>query len=330
MHNAIDGLFPIVLKKANTKDVVYFHSVVNTVFHDVESKYYDLIHAEMWESLPLVFAKLVSAINIISLPEKIRLLDIGSGTGLSTALLLQTQLKNRISEITLLDSSSGMLEQSKKRFYDVGIPIRYVHGTIEILEHQEYDVILTCSVLHHIPDLEMFLKKVAFLTKPQGYFIHLHDPNRLALHEAIYLQRVQVYREAWKKKSCTLWYKFINKVFRTFTIKKIPNYIAEANEILLSKGIIHTPLTEVEMWSVTDIHVEGLPYSTNSGIDIDQIHQFLGDAFEPVKCVSYAFFGELYSELAIPRFQEEEKRLFEAGDLYGRNVACVWQKNPKN
>ena len=96
------------------------------------------------------------------------------------------------------------------------------------------------------------------------------------------------------------------------------------NQRLLKEKIIHTDLTEREIWSVTDIHVEGLPFSTNKGITITSLKEMLQN-FDLVSVKTYCFFGSLASNLP-DVFTQEEKLLFESSDLNGRNIGAIWQK----
>ena len=73
------------------------------------------------------------------------ILDFGGGTGL-LALPLAKQAKS----ITLVDISEKMLEQARLKAEQQDIK------NIQFLE-QEFDLIVVCRVLHHMPDLDATL-----------------------------------------------------------------------------------------------------------------------------------------------------------------------------
>src|SRR5689334_18584067 len=81
-----------------------FHSAVNITFHKLESEQYDELHHDMWESLPRQVSLLAEDCLRGGMPESIRMLDIGCGTGLATDSLLKSPLGGRIAEIDLLDT----------------------------------------------------------------------------------------------------------------------------------------------------------------------------------------------------------------------------------
>src|SRR5262249_54764981 len=105
-------------------------------------------------------------------------LDIGCGTGMSSELLLSTELGSRIGRVDLLDTSPKMLEKAVKRSSGWGIRVNPLPGTIEDLpKSTQYDIILACSVLHHTPALDRFLSQLVLLQADGGVFLHLQDPN---------------------------------------------------------------------------------------------------------------------------------------------------------
>jgi 2-polyprenyl-3-methyl-5-hydroxy-6-metoxy-1,4-benzoquinol methylase len=86
-------------------------------------------------------------------------LDVGCGTGLSSELLLQTDLSRLICHIDLLDTSEPMLAKVRDRAQKWGVPHATILGTIDAIPpSSQYDLIMACSVLHHIPDLKNRLR----------------------------------------------------------------------------------------------------------------------------------------------------------------------------
>ena len=107
-----ESLRPLIQKVGSSLDPKAFQEKVNVVFHDIESQHYDALHEDMWDSLLQQFQLLSEdGIQHLDSNKKYSLLDIGCGTGLSTELLLQTELGKYIDRVTLLDTSPKMLEQ---------------------------------------------------------------------------------------------------------------------------------------------------------------------------------------------------------------------------
>lgn len=324
MQSDLLHLVPLIESKSNLKDLSLFHKSVNIVFHDIEAKYYDQLHAEMWDSLQPVYDSFVNDLPLSEL-KNLKILDIGCGTGLSTQMLINTPLKNNIKEATLLDTSSVMLQKAKARFKELKIKFNFFEGDLKELNDKDFDLILISSVLHHIPDLADFFKELNKKLKVGGIFFHIHDPNGDAIKTQVYLERVSDLREFYAKKNRKIWLRILNRLKRTLSKKKEPDYMLEVNESLIQQNIIHTHLTEQEIWSITDIHVEDLPYSTKNGISIKLLQSMLPN-FKLLNTLTYSFFGVLESNLP-KSFLEKERNYFKNGDLHGRNIGALWIKN---
>jgi hypothetical protein len=103
-------------------------------------------------------------------------------------------------------------------------------------------------------------------------------------------------------------------------------YVDRVNDRLCAEGVITRPMTSEELWSVTDIHVDGLPYSHGRGISLDALAGHL-DRYDLVSHRSYGFFGPLETEL--PRdLARREVTFFDRGETNGRQLAAVWRKMP--
>ena len=151
-------LEPLVKKKGMINSVQEFHNIINVLFHDIEAKYYDVLHESMWQSLPVVVKIFMDVIlkNELLQLDGIKMLDIGCGTGLCTDLVLKTVLGSYIKHVDLLDTSFEMLKQCEKRAAKWSVSKRFIHGSVANLADEQYDMIMLSSVLHHIPDLSCF------------------------------------------------------------------------------------------------------------------------------------------------------------------------------
>ena len=299
-----------------------FHSAVNVTFHDFESEVYDQEHADMWGSVPEQVALLVHdcAGSDPDGGRPLAVLDIGCGTGLASHSLLQSALGPRVKSIDLLDTSPAMLRQAAKRADGWNVPYRCHRGYLDELQGgQEYDLIITCSVLHHVPDLAAFLGQVRFRQAPAGIFLHLQDPNGdYADHPELRKRR-----EASKKSLTDTLKRFtpgriVGRLYRELTGKQGQDHISKTNRALLQAGLITTPLTTNEIYEITDIHVED-----GEGISIERLRGWLPD-YECISQRSYGFFRVLRTSLP-PELQKTEEQLIESRALNGAFVGAAWR-----
>ena len=302
-----------------------FHRSVNVLFHDFESADYDEGHRDMWESLPRQFELLVGdwLRRDPHAPGEIRLLDIGCGTGLAADCLLKTVIGGSIKTIDLLDTSRSMLQQASRRASTWKAPSVCHEGLVNALPPgRQYELIVTCSVLHHVPDLPEFLNAVRGLQAPGGVFLHLQDPNGDFLDDPELRQRMA----RASRRSFTAWAgrftprRIFGRITRGLTGKQGQDFLSKTNRALIEKGIVATPLSVHEIFSITDIHVQD-----GEGISISSMESWLPD-YECLARRSYGFFGKSWSELP-KRRQRIEGDLIARQAPNGLHIGAVWRKN---
>lgn len=300
-----------------------FQSEVNVTFHKYESEVYDELHLDMWESLPLQFQLLAGDVLEKSpgLSDSLAMLDIGCGTGLASDCLKRTALGKRITTIDLLDTSANMLLRASQRAKTWSVPFRCIEGLLgaaNVKEH--YDLIVMCSVLHHIPDLPEFLKAIQRLQTTGGIFLHLQDPNGDYLADSVLRERIkQAEKESPQPASRFHPRRVLGRLYRELTGTQRNDYIAKTNRELLERGIIKSPLAVPDLFSVTDIHV-----NDGQGISLREIGHCLPD-YELISERSYGFSGKLGNSMS-EHLRKQEERLIADHALNGFHLAAAWRK----
>lgn len=325
-------LAELIQSKGGDVSPVEFQHTVNVVFHDVEARHYDALHDEMWQSLPPIFQRIAETIRQNVAPSaKLIVADIGCGTGLS-AHLLHAAMADLIDRFILVDTSSVMLDKCRQRAKAWNVPCEFHCGLIDTIPRSSVDLVMTSSVLHHIPDIGLFCGQVARITRENGFFCHLQDPrNAAADHLELLARRKTLAAIREEKRLRNLKQPRVFRLIRSLhhRIKRYldAGYLRDVNRQLRRMGVIKNSLTSAELWSVTDCHIGGLPFAAGDGIDI----HFLGNhltLFSPVRVFSYGFFGELKSNLPA-NLQGEEDRLFAQEDHAGLYCAGVWKRPPR-
>lgn len=325
----LDSIKPILKKSGSTLSLQEFQSIINVVFHDYEADHYDVIHENMkislQEQVDILIEDLIKNRNFES--NNLSLLDVGCGTGMSTELLLNSKIGSAIKKISFLDTSSKMLQYAETKAKSWNINYELIHSDISNLE-TKYDVIIVCSVLHHIPDLKTFLTKIDSILNKNGILIHLQDPNGDYLLHPDYIKRLEIYKLEENSKT-----KKIN--VRNLLPKKLKNFISRqlgkktyidlVNDKLLELKAIKNRMTADEIWSVTDIHVETKNFIEHKGISFSFLKNQLKN-FTIISQHSYGFYGLLRSDLPT-NFQQNELEYINTNNLTGRNIACLWIKS---
>lgn len=107
--------------------------------------------------------------KIVPLNNKMRALEYGSGTGI-TSFLLRDNLK----EIVLMDNSREMLKVTNEKIRAAGVKnLKTLYLNLETDEYKggKFDLIFTVLVLHHVTDTQKIIRKLAQLMNPSGYLV---------------------------------------------------------------------------------------------------------------------------------------------------------------
>jgi len=135
--------------------------------------------ASEWDSKSrrrdLAIAVADAIVDRLPLHPAIRALDFGAGTG-----LLTLRIHPHIQSIQALDTSSGMLDELKKKLDTIGI--RNVETTLwDIVEKQRlpgrFDLIVSSMTLHHIPDTAKTVR-IFYESLEENGWIGLADLDR--------------------------------------------------------------------------------------------------------------------------------------------------------
>jgi SAM-dependent methyltransferase len=323
-HGPLAHLEPLRARYGGSCSLDEFQRAVNLVFHEYESEVYDEIHQDMWTSLPQQFDLLASDIRDTLPHGPLRVLDIGSGTGLSSDLLLRSAIGPQVESLHLLDTSPRMLARAKARLENRTATLDSTQGLLdERFAGESFDVILTCSVLHHIPDLASFLAHVARIQKPGGFFIHLQDPNADAASDPELAERTRLLVNATRSLVPKTLRRLAPRRVLAAVIRRIRHdahsYIDRTNRALLAQGYIVRPMTPKDMWAITDIHE-----NCGDGISVKRLRPLLPN-YELISSRTYAFFSQLISSLP-PHLQREEAKLIEQRAQNGHYVSAAWQR----
>jgi tRNA (cmo5U34)-methyltransferase len=109
------------------------------------------------------------------------ILDIGAGTGLLSALMLQ---KFPGATLTLLDIAENMLDVAKKRFADRE-NIRYVVSDYSVSDFGgPYDIICSALSIHHLApeDKRRLFHRIFAALKPGGMFVNADQADGETLY----------------------------------------------------------------------------------------------------------------------------------------------------
>lgn len=107
--------------------------------------------------------------NVLPLTQNMSALEYGCGTG-----LLSFALQSDLGQITLADTSQGMLDVLGEKIASANVtnmhPIR-LDLSSDPIPAERYDLTYSLMTLHHIHDTDDILKKFHALLEPEGYLL---------------------------------------------------------------------------------------------------------------------------------------------------------------
>lgn len=117
------------------------------------------------------FDDFYAAASDFTLPPSAQVIDLGAGTGILSARVLE---KNPTAQIELLDVSEKMLEQARLRL--AGANVKYTLSDFASWNPQprSFDAVISALAIHHIPDAEKIAlyKKIFGAMKDGGIFVN--------------------------------------------------------------------------------------------------------------------------------------------------------------
>ncbi len=178
--------------------------------------------------------------------------------------------------VKFIDTSAEMMKRCQTRAAKWQIPAEYINGQIDELDDESVDLVITCSVLHHLPQLFEFCRQLDRVIKPGGFYIHVHDPRRGAHCEPIVVERVKQlaeFRRNRRRRLSMLPIRIAQALYNKTSRLLKSDYLDQVNQRLIQAGLIKLPLAPNEIWSITDLRHGELPYSAVDGIDAEELRK---------------------------------------------------------
>jgi len=129
------------------------------------------IKAQEWDNNPMHWDRSAAVADrikeLIPLKKEMTAMEFGAGTGITSFLL-----KDYLKEITMMDSSSGMVRVMNEKIKKTDAKnLRALNLDLEHSDYTEakFDFIFTQMALHHINDIRNILRKFHDLLNPGGY-----------------------------------------------------------------------------------------------------------------------------------------------------------------
>jgi 2-polyprenyl-3-methyl-5-hydroxy-6-metoxy-1,4-benzoquinol methylase len=151
-------------------------------YNSTESWSYDLLWYSYLQTCGYAVPNHVIAADWLpAAPQGARLLDFGSGVGVTAQLFAALGY-----DVTLADVSQTLLGFARWRLDRRKVPATYLHLPAD-LPHEAYDVVIALDTLAHVPDAGLTARQLYAATRPGGFLITNFDVRRKSDRNASHL-----------------------------------------------------------------------------------------------------------------------------------------------
>jgi ubiquinone/menaquinone biosynthesis C-methylase UbiE len=151
--------------------------LANILYHDWEAGTYDEKWSISFDERCIDYARdrFAHVAGRASWPYR-KSLELGCGTGFFT---LNLKLAGVLEEGHVTDLSPGMVEVAQRNARSLGFEVEGRVADAETLPYDDdsFDLVIGHAVLHHIPDVEVSLREVLRVLKPEGRFVFAGEPT---------------------------------------------------------------------------------------------------------------------------------------------------------
>jgi len=141
--------------------------IMNQIYHNMSE--FDQ-KAQDWDKNKMHLERTMAVAGqlqkMVAFKPNMKAMEFGAGTG-----LLSFYLKDRFSEITLMDSSREMLKMAEQKM-ETGdhSKFRTLFLNLEMEDYRgdPFDIVYSQMVLHHVRDIDAIIRKFYHLLNPKG------------------------------------------------------------------------------------------------------------------------------------------------------------------
>jgi SAM-dependent methyltransferase len=298
---------------------------VNNLYHRFEAAVYDTTHPEH-RQLPPLWQAMLGRVRLVDPVRRWRVLDYGCGTGFEAAQVWGA-LGPQVDSLTCFDPSPEMLKLCAARLERLGAKASF-HTTWEGVpaDGKIYDLVVTNSLLHHLPQPVATLRDLAGRLAANGWWLSGHEPSRRFFRNPECQDAFRRYRASLLRRKLTDPSVYWRRVRAWAGYDDRPG--SRAADAAWDAGLFGRRPSPDLIEELVDLHVphSAAEASAGRGFDYAELEIRLTGCWERFWTVTYGFMGP-YPKDSLPtawqRTADDLERRF-PGD--GANFCSVWRR----
>ena len=297
---------------------------INRIYHGFEAEIYDTKHPEIYEQLPSIWKEMGKKITEYFGSKALRILDFGCGTGFEAQQLLQNIPVSSIAALTCYDPSHEMLEKCRTKITPLFPDTMFCSSLEEkaLTSNAPYTLLVTNSVLHHLPDLPLTIRNLLPLLDPHTIWLAGHEPSLRFYKNSECVKNLEAYLQA-RRWSLSNYSQLLKLVIR---IKSNP-YAKTAREAVRTGLFKQQPPAPV-IDRLVDFHVAHSTeeISVGRGFDFSAMQQDFQVSWKLIWLKTYSFMGPFYEGKLKGRWAHSCQELARRFPNDGANFCMIWQR----
>jgi SAM-dependent methyltransferase len=300
---------------------------LNGLFHSVEAPHYDRRHQEIIEELPPVWRAMIGRAEAAVAGKTWSILDFGCGTGFEAQQVVSVLQAERIASLVCYDPSAEMLAACRRKLAPQCSRAAFTDSLDEVRKGpRRFNVLLTNSLLHHMPRPWETVESLAPLLEPGTIWLQGHEPSRRFFQNAECLAAYTAYVRDYRWRRFLSPKKYAGRLGRWLRGERTPADATARRSH--AEGLFHRrPPASVVGWLV-DYHVahNAEQARAGKGFDFREMEEQFRARWQLHWAASYSFMGPVGESALAPRWKRLAMLLEQKYPQDGADFCCVWRR----
>lgn len=291
---------------------------VNKIYHSFDAINYDSDHPEIHRQLPPIWTEMIAR-----MPHSTswNILDLGCGTGFEANLLLN-KLGDKVIALTAFDPSVEMMAICKKRLSRFS-QVRYCSRIEEAHSHGPFNLLLTNSLLHHLPNVAETIESLLPILSGDAVWLAGHEPSARFYRNS---ECLKLSNEYGLYRRNARWFGIGNYARKLRRLLR-PNTLSATAHDAYRRGLFLKKPHPSEIAKIVDFHVASSADEADAGrgLDIEKMQAWLQRDWTLQWSRTYSFLGP-FCATTPGRWRKRAHRLELQYPADGANFCMVWRR----